>query len=317
MENISVSIICNTYNHEKYVKDALDGFVMQKTNFPFEILIHDDASTDNTANIIREYEKKYPDIIKPIYQTENQYSKGKGLVGKIQYARAKGKYIAFCEGDDYWTDPYKLQKQYDALEKHPEIDICTTAALKVDAKTNKRISVISLRKENAIISLEDVIAGGGGFVATATIFCRENIIHDTPKFVQILSLDYTLQIHGALRGGMLFLSDITGVYRWLTDNSWTQRKMQNSKAIMQHTQKVNSALKVLDKETNGKYSDTINNKIIRNEFFSLVNYGDIRQIKDKKYKKTFNNLSIKDKVKIMIKFYFPWLLKIKRNLKSL
>ena len=86
---------------------------MQKTDFPFEILIHDDASTDGTADIIREYEAKYPDIIKPIYQTENQYSKGIKVSQVYQFPRAKGKYIALCEGDDYWTDPYKLQKQVD------------------------------------------------------------------------------------------------------------------------------------------------------------------------------------------------------------
>ena len=113
---ILVSICCITYNHEKYIRDAIEGFLMQKTDFPFEVLIHDDASTDGTADIIREYETKYPDIIKPIYQTENQYSKGIKISATYNYPRAKGKYIALCEGDDYWIDPYKLQKQVDFLE---------------------------------------------------------------------------------------------------------------------------------------------------------------------------------------------------------
>ena len=112
LDKVMVSVICNTYNHEKYIKSALDGFVMQKTNFEYEVLIHDDASTDSTADIIREYEKKYPDIIKPIYQSENQYSKKVPISKTYQYSRAKGKYIAICEGDDYWTDPFKLQKQF-------------------------------------------------------------------------------------------------------------------------------------------------------------------------------------------------------------
>lgn len=115
-----VSIQCITYNHEKYIKDAIEGFLIQKTNFPVEILIHDDASTDKTAEIIREYELKYPNLFKPIYQVENQYSKKKGLVTSIQNKRSKGKYIAKCEGDDYWTDPLKLQKQVDFLESHPD-----------------------------------------------------------------------------------------------------------------------------------------------------------------------------------------------------
>jgi len=103
----------------------MKGFLMQKTTFAFEILIHDDASTDGTQEIIREYEAKYPDIIKPIYQTENQYSKGINISISYNLPRTKGKYIAFCEGDDYWTDKDKLQKQVDFLENHSEYSLCS------------------------------------------------------------------------------------------------------------------------------------------------------------------------------------------------
>lgn len=121
-----VSIRCITYNHEKYIRDTLEGFVMQKTNFKFEAIVHDDASTDNTAAIIQEYAEKYPDIIKPIFETENQYSKHDGSLRKIMNdaTHPNAKYIAFCEGDDYWTDPYKLQKQVDIFDKHPNVILC-------------------------------------------------------------------------------------------------------------------------------------------------------------------------------------------------
>lgn len=122
--DVLVSICCITYNHAPYIRQCLDGFIMQKTNFKFEILIHDDASTDGTADIIREYEAKYPNILKPIYQTENQYSKGKNISATYNWPRAQGKYIAMCEGDDYWTDPLKLQKQVDFLEGHPDFSMC-------------------------------------------------------------------------------------------------------------------------------------------------------------------------------------------------
>lgn len=115
-----VSICCLVYNHEPYLRDCFEGFVKQKTSFPIEILVHDDASTDRSADIIREYTAKYPDLFKPIYQTENQGSKGVRISLKYQFPRAQGKYIALCEGDDYWTDPDKLQMQVDWLEKHPE-----------------------------------------------------------------------------------------------------------------------------------------------------------------------------------------------------
>lgn len=119
---LMVTIRCTAYNHEPFIRACLEGFVMQKTNFRFEAIVHDDASTDGTAAIIREYAEKYPDIIKPIFETENQYSKG--TLGKIMDEASKGKYIAFCEGDDYWTDSLKLQKQVDFLESHLDCSLC-------------------------------------------------------------------------------------------------------------------------------------------------------------------------------------------------
>ena len=120
-----VSICCLTYNHAPFVRKCLDGFLMQKTTFPIEILIHDDCSTDGTDIIIQEYTEKYPDIIKPLFETENKYSNG--YRGKMDitfnYSRAQGKYIASCEGDDYWTDPLKLQKQVDFMEANPEYSV--------------------------------------------------------------------------------------------------------------------------------------------------------------------------------------------------
>lgn len=126
-----VSICCITYNHEPYIEDALEGFLIQETDFPFEILIHDDASTDRTADIIREYEAKYPKLIKPIYQVENQYSKGRRALGFFQ-GLSDAPYLAICEGDDYWLDPEKLQKQVDYLEVHPECVITGHDAFIID-----------------------------------------------------------------------------------------------------------------------------------------------------------------------------------------
>lgn len=122
-----VAIHCLVYNHEPYLRDCLEGFVMQQTSFPFVAIVHDDASTDGSAAIIREYEERYPNIIKPIYETENQWRKPDGSLGRIMNAAidATGaKYVAMCEGDDYWTDPLKLQKQVDFLESHPDFSMC-------------------------------------------------------------------------------------------------------------------------------------------------------------------------------------------------
>ena len=125
MQEPLVSICCITYNHAPYIKQCIEGFLMQQTTFPIEILIHDDCSTDGTTEIIRDYEKKYPDLIFPLYEEENQYQKGKASeIDFYNYKRARGKYIAYCEGDDYWTDPLKLQKQVDFMEANPDYSVC-------------------------------------------------------------------------------------------------------------------------------------------------------------------------------------------------
>lgn len=135
-EKPMVSILCDTYNHEKYIAHALESFLMQKADFSFEILVHDDASTDATPDIVREYSKKYPNLIKPILQTENQYSKGINILQTIQFPRANGKYIAVCEGDDYWIDSNKLQLQVNWLENHPEDVGCVHKYIVVDENEN-------------------------------------------------------------------------------------------------------------------------------------------------------------------------------------
>jgi len=269
-----VSIICNTYNHEKYIKDALDGFIMQKTSFGFEVLIHDDASTDMTAKIIREYEKNHPQIIKPIFQTENQYSKSIPISLTFNYPRIKGKYIAICEGDDYWTDKYKLQKQFDAMELHPEIDMCAHAANVVDSDTKKIINKIAPSDSDTVFKPENVILGGGSFVSTNSLFFRKSLINTLPEFRKVLMLDYTLQIHGSLRGGMLYLKDNMSNYRSLSTNSWTRTMNLNPEKYYKHIEKEIKMLETLDLETNYMYTDTIYKKLknVKIEFLYLKRF---------------------------------------------
>ena len=192
MDEIIVSIICNTYNHEKYIRKCLEGFIMQKTEFKYEVLIHDDASTDRTPIIIREYEEKYPEIIKPIYQIENQYSKGVSITRTFQISRASGKYIAFCEGDDYWIDSHKLQKQVDILEKYQEVDMCAHAAYVY--KDKKHINNVCPSNANGVLPVENIIYGGGAYLATASLLYRRSIYELHYKFREVLSMDYSLQM---------------------------------------------------------------------------------------------------------------------------
>jgi len=151
-----VSICCITYNHEHYIEDAIEGFLIQESDYPFEILIHDDASLDRTAEIIRNYEGKYPRLIKAIYQTDNQYSQG-GLPFMILYKRAMGKYIAVCEGEDFWVDTHKINIQISYLEKHPECIVSGHDAFIVD-QTGTKIEESKLPDDSKIdCSSDDLI----------------------------------------------------------------------------------------------------------------------------------------------------------------
>ena len=210
-----VSILCLTYNHEPFICECLEGFLMQKTNFPFEILIHDDASTDKTANIIHEYEAKYPDIIKPIYQTENQYSKRVAITANFQLPRAKGKYIALCEGDDYWTDPYKLQKQVDFLEANPEYGLVYSEINRF-YETTKQFENEVFKNILGIHSntFEDFLVNAW-FVAPCTWVFRKSLI-DSSKFQSGWIVgDLLMLFWFSNQSKVHFLPEVTAVYRVL------------------------------------------------------------------------------------------------------
>ena len=312
MQEIKVSVICNAYNHGPYIRDALEGFVSQKTNFNYEVLIHDDASTDNTADIIREYERKYPELIKPIYQTENQYSKGVNITRTFHLSRLKGTYIALCEGDDYWTDPKKLQRQFDAMEAHPELDICAHAVLKIQASSGQVLCNIAPSDKEIVFSTEEVIAGGGGFVATNSLFFRRELLENQPEFRKYCSLDYSLQIHGALRGGMLYLPDNMAVYRFLVAGSWTKRIEKNEYADAQRC-KMKRMLDMVNKETENRYADVIHKAKLQLDFLYYQNADDYKELHTGELCILYNEQPISWKLKIYIKEHFPWLLKLYRK----
>lgn len=210
-KSIIVSVCCITYNHEKYVRQCLEGFVMQKTNFPFEVIIHDDASTDNTQTIIKEYVAKYPTIIKPILQTENQYSRGlRRILATHCFPRANGKYIAICESDDYWTDPNKLQKQVDFMELHPDCTMCFHNAV-VKNELKKKVVELYKIEDREYLSHE---LFSNWIVPTASMILRKSLLA-SPILLNpmILNGDIIYVLLAADKGKVFGLSETMSVYR--------------------------------------------------------------------------------------------------------
>ena len=206
-----VSVLCTAYNHEAFIGKTIESFLSQKVDFKYEVIVHDDASTDSTASIIRTFEKRYPSIVKGIYQLENQHSRAKGKVARILYSSASGKYIALCEGDDHWIDPNKLQRQIEALEADREAIACFTDAF------NERNGIrepfmgpYAKAPEGTTIGQLDLIKGQG--IPTCTFVFR-NIdltrFHDLRRIAPVG--DTLLFIHLADQGHFIYQPERTGV----------------------------------------------------------------------------------------------------------
>lgn len=207
-----VSISCISFNHAPYIRQCLDGMLMQQTEFPFEIVIHDDASTDGTAEIIKEYASKHPERIFPMYQEVNQYSKGvRGFMARFNFPRSRGKYIALCEGDDFWTDSKKLQQQVRYMEQHPETTICFHDMKVVDNKS-AIVKDHTNPGQPANSSILD-LAEKGNFLWTASVMFRKNEKPYPDWYFGLPIGDYPMHLIHAGSGKIGFIPSVMGAYR--------------------------------------------------------------------------------------------------------
>ncbi|MCK5537729.1 MAG: glycosyltransferase [Bacteroidales bacterium] len=229
MDTPLVNICTITYNHENYIGEALDSFLMQETDFPFNVLINEDCSTDNTADIIREYEKKYPNIIKPIYQKENQYSKGVDVTVVFNFSRAKGKYIALCEGDDYWTDKNKLQIQIEAMTENTKCNMSFHPSKILSENINIDRTMAQHSHKNVVFPPSEMIKNDGRFCPTMSIVFRRKLIDHLPDFLHsAIAGDYFFHVLASMGGGALFINRTMSVYRINVPDSWSNRMQQDN-----------------------------------------------------------------------------------------
>lgn len=211
---IMVSIVCITYNQEAYLSQALDSFVSQQTTFPIEIIVHDDASTDRTADILKSYASKYPDLFICIFQKENQYSKGVHIWGNITFPAARGKYIALCEGDDYWTDSLKLQKQVDLLESNQDYaSSFHNAKIRYEDKSYDDKLFCSGFVNQQVFTTKDIILENW-FSPTASVLFRKVSLPDYPNWaLKGYNWDLTLQLLLSTNGNSVYIDEVMSVYR--------------------------------------------------------------------------------------------------------
>ena len=308
-----VSICCLTYNHKDFIRDALDGFLKQKVNFSYEILVYDDASTDGTADIIREYAERYPQVFRPFLQTENQYSQGvTNPSGAFNFPRAKGKYIAMCEGDDYWTDPYKLQMQVEYLESHPGCSLCIHSARIVTVDGSRSDKQVRPYRESRVILPEEIIDKRSGY-ATASLVFPARLVKILPSYYTDCPVgDIPLQLMAAAEGYGYYLDRDMSVYRVGVSGSWTVQSKTGDYAAKQqrYYEQMKESYQAFDQATDRRFHQVVKSAVRRLWFLTKVNTRQYDVVLDRKYRRYYQELTGRTRFYIQMEARMPWLYKL-------
>lgn len=332
-EKIEVSVWCLAFNHEKYIRKTLDGFVSQKTNFKFEVLVHDDASTDKTAQIIKEYATRYPDLIKPILQKENQYSLGINAFLEYFIPSASGEYYAFCEGDDYWTDEYKLQKQFDIMTKHSNVVLCVhkVPCINEDGTSNSAVYPplkLNLNEDTKLSQQEFaelMYIKAGYCFHTSSYFMRKSIIEQVHyrKLKKKMNGDECMLKMSLKNGEVYYIDDAMSRRRLFSIGNWNNRfnAFDEEKKVAHYLNRVDAEV-LFDEITKKKYHDILvlwcfdyllslrlrfkNNKLIK---------GRLIQFKQTNINEYRNNLNLRIRYFLIQNFtcFYKFLYQIKKG----
>ena len=315
---IMVSICCITYNHENYISQAIESFLGQKTNFEFEILIHDDASTDKTAEKIKYYAEKYPNIVKPILQTENQYSKGLSISSidpKYNYSRAKGKYIALCEGDDFWISEHKLQQQVDYMESNDDCTLCFHNAIIVNEggiivkdsflPKNDFYSPY-FNDTDSIYTTDQMILLD--FIPTNSLFFRSSYLAEYGEFIdnkKYVCGDLPTRLFFSSKGYTYYFKEKMSAYRRGVPGSASQRANSTYESKLKTIQGHIDILNDFNIYTNAKYYESIEEAINLKLFSFFYQYGSLLVCKEQQYRHFLKRASFKIRVGFFLRAHFP------------
>ncbi len=288
-----VWVRCITYNHAPYITEALNGFCMQETDFPYVCTIFDDASTDGEQEIIRAYLQEHfnlegDNIVSRTEETDDytlvfaqhkdnkncffavyylKYNHYRAKKPKVAYQRGWSyiKYEAICEGDDYWTHPKKLQRQVDFLDSHPEHSLCFHANYSL-YKDNKKNAYYPYREDVDVCPKKDIILSGGNFMATASMVFVTQLGSGHRAWSKSSKVgDAPLMLTLAERGRVGYINEVMCCYRVAAQGSWTQRILMDKKKKSEHYKQTFQFLHDYDEWTNHKYHTLIKRKIMKNK----------------------------------------------------
>ncbi len=308
-----VSICCLSYNQKDYIAQTLESMLAQKCDFGFEILIHDDASTDGTDEIIRSYAERFPEIIFPLYETENQFSKGpvRNISGIFNFPRARGKYIAMCEGDDYWCDERKLSVQAAFMEAHDDCTLCFHSAWQLNGGLASAKKMMRPYDRDRRVSPEEIINKTVGY-PTASLMLRTEVMQELPDFYMRAPIgDIPMQLAMAARGWGYYLDRPMCAYRYFAPGSWTRDMYGGDFAAKQerYAAEMKTMYEGFDRYTGGRYREQAREAYERILYRTKLNVRDWDHIFDPANERFFRELGPADRAALRFERRMPGIYK--------
>ena len=305
-----VTIYCTAYNHEAYIRDALDGFLAQKTDFSYEVLVTDDASSDGTSAILREYQEKYPEVIRFFHQEKNLFSQGINIYETVMYPHTRGMYVAYCEGDDYWTDPDKLQRQAAFLDAHPEYSACVHNSTVHYCRGEKADELLLPPSGDRDVPFSVIIQGMNRCFHTSSVLGRAEFLCNPPDFQRVAFsygfTDYALSLWLSLNGKIRFLDTPMSVYRVNSNPaSWSSGRDdaygKKTAFVTGEIEMMKTLLPHLDRQQRSLTEE----EILKREYELLYLCGKVEEMVRPPYDVLFRREALPFRFKIWLKRRFP------------
>lgn len=275
-----VSICCITYNHEKYVENTLNGFTSQITDFPFEILIHDDCSTDHTKDILDRFAQSYKGPIQILYEEENQFSKGANIAFDILLPLVRGKYVAICEGDDWWTDPKKLQTQISFMEAHPECSLSVHNGIRKNCITGEQ-TVVNPFAHEGFLSEDEMYFSFMNNPPTASFVVRTAVLNYFPEYLRRAPVvDDVLRLYCYEQGSVYYFDKVMCFRSFLHQGSWNVMLQKDLQLFESYTVRLLEFYEQHDQYTNFRHHEMIQKvcRTIGNRFMYLAGANSKREV---------------------------------------
>ena len=299
MPDYKVSVYCTAYNHEKYVKQTLEGFVNQKTDFPVKFIVHDDASTDGTAKIIKEYADRYPEKIFPVFFIFYQYLKGVPIIRKYIYPLIEGDFVAICEGDDYWCDENKLQLQYDFLRNNPDYSMCLHNTQVINEDGSKQEVLFNYSEADRDYSTSEIIQNGPSKTAhTSSFMIRRDCIEMPDEYLLGNTGDFSRMLYCSLNGKVRYINRVMSYYRWASVGNWSERIRRNRKKHIEHCRECINDIQRMNELTEELYKGEFDNLIAHYKY--LIKVDKYPFIYDNKILKSLFTTNFKTKLKKLL-----------------